>query len=225
MNRTKLILTGLLLQLTSCYRNSVGSNLNYIDKKFTGFWAETEWTYEFRKDGHFQFKSAGHYDFAEYSGTYIILDSLIFTNPDSDWQLFDGVIKSRLKIINSNCIRDYDNNFYCLSIDTIEKLNEREFDFQEIVLSLLDTLPITKTKKDKLKLRIGENDFDSTKIEFIYDGIIIDKKRELHLFKLQKSDLREIRTYESYLVNKNPFEIYQHTPKRDSLILIYTNAD
>lgn len=192
-----------------------------MDKNFQGLWAETTWIYEFKSDGHFKLKAEGHYDFAEYSGTYIINDGIVFLNPDSDWQLLDGTLKPRLKIINSECLRDFDDNFYCSSIESTNKMIEREWEFKSKMISLLDTLSITKQEKEKTELTKGESTLGDFVVSFKYDGIIVDKKRELHAFILDKSDYLNSWTIERYLINKAPFEIYQHTTRRDSLVLIY----
>ncbi len=195
-----------------------------MDDKFNGFWAETEWTYDFKKDGTFKFYAKGHYDTNEYTGRYIISDSTVFLNPDTDWQTFDGVIKSRLKIMNKECLRDYDNNFYCKNYEIIDSLNDKEFEFQQKAISIIDTLSIVKKEKDRLKgiEQDNENVLDGDpEIRISYTGIIVVNRKEFHQFYLEKVALLNTWRNLDFLVTKKPFTIYEHLGVRDSLRVIY----
>jgi hypothetical protein len=104
----------ILALLTSC-----ADKKEYLNKTYEGHWMETVWTYQFKDNGEFIFKTEGHYDYSQEKGRYILVDSVLLLNPDTDWSTLHGVLKTRLKIVSPECIRDYDNNFYCLTIDSV----------------------------------------------------------------------------------------------------------
>ncbi|MFM7852561.1 MAG: hypothetical protein ACKO96_11755, partial [Flammeovirgaceae bacterium] len=58
-----------------------------------------------------KFYTEGRYGNNEFKGRYVISDSTVFLNPDTDWQTFDGVIKPRLRIMNNECLREAPNPF------------------------------------------------------------------------------------------------------------------
>lgn len=202
----------------SCKPQKQSSKIDFIGKEFHGFWAETSWKYKFAKDGSFTFKCEGHYDFNTYKGIYTVLDSIILLIPDSDWQVFDGVLETKLRIMSNECIRDFNDNFYCTSTDSINFYNDKKYEFQEKMMALLDSLPETKSAKKEALSR------DSTvKFRYGYNRIIVVNKIEYHAFDLDKMYEDDGRSYtqETFLIKKQPFEIYLHDLKGNALSLIY----
>ncbi|MCU0391549.1 MAG: hypothetical protein MUE81_10555 [Thermoflexibacter sp.] len=208
----------LLLLFFSCKPQKEIRERDFINKEFNGFWGETSWTYKFSKDGTFTMKAEGHYDFSTYMGVYTVLDSLLLLVPEPDWQVFDGVLKTKLKITSSDCIRDFHDNFYCTSIDSINIHNDRKHEFHSSIITLIDSLPETiKAKKEALTR-------DSTvKFSTDYERIIVVNHLEYHAFSLNKKYEKELKEYvqESFLVKKQPLEIYLHNLNGNSLRLIY----
>ena len=218
MKKTKnMFALGIMVFMMTCTNRAT-----FVDEKFNGYWASTEWIYEFNKDGTFKFIVNGHYDFSEYNGRYIISDSIIFLNPDTDWQVFHGVIKQKLKIIDSECLRDYDNNFYCKNHNIVGELSEKELEFQTKTIDILDTLSIVRQEKKRLSKYEQKTAFgDDLEVKIRYSGIIVVKKQEFHLFQLEQTDLLNTWILLDVMVKKKPFEIYEHISVRDSLKLIY----
>jgi hypothetical protein len=216
-------LIGLVGLISSCSNGTL-----YMEDKFNGFWAETEWTYEFKKDATFKFYAKGHYGNKEFKGRYIISDSTVFLNPDTDWQTSDGVIKPRLRIMNKECLRDYDNNYYCKNYETIEKLNDKEFEFQEKAISIIDTLSIVKKAKERL-MAIEQDNWNvldgEPEIRISYTGIIVIDRKEFHQFYVERLALLDTWRSLDFLVTKSPFTIFEHPDIRDSLRLIYKETE
>jgi hypothetical protein len=216
-------LIGLIGLLSSCSNETF-----YIDDKFNGFFAETEWTYEFKKDGTFKFYTEGHYGNNEFKGRYVISDSTVFLNPDTDWQTFDGVIKPRLRIMNKECLRDYDNNYYCKNYEIIDNLNNKEFEFQEKAISIIDTLSIVKREKERL-LTIEQDNHSvldgEPEIRISYTGIIVIDRKEFHQFYVERLALLNTWRSLDLLVTKSPLTIYEPLDVRDSLRLIYREEE
>ncbi len=206
----------------SCQQN--GDQVDFIDKTFQGHWAETKWDYHFKKDGSFVFTSLGHFGNTKHTGKYTIIDNTILLNPDSDWGTFHGVLKEKLKIVSSDCLRDFDSNYYCSDWGELEKNREQEFDFQEKTISILDSLTVVLTKKKEISPL--ESESRETDIRIVFDQIMVIDKEDYHVFSLIKSE--EIRPYDfkkstfmNFLVKKQPFQIYEHHTYKDSLSLIY----
>lgn len=213
----QILIVGLLGLITSC-----SDGTKYINEQFTGYWAETEWTYKFKQDGTFRFIANGHIDTGEYKGRYIISDSTIFLNPDTDWQTFNGVIKPRLKIFNKECLRDYENNFYCKGYETIDKLNEKEFEFQSKIISILDTMSMVKEEKERL-IKIKDNRALKVdpEVRIMYSGIIVIDRQEFHQFSVERVTMFDTWRGLDFLVRKRPIEIYEHLSIGDSLRLVF----
>lgn len=212
----------ILPSLMSCQLN--GDHVEFIDKTFQGHWAETKWDYHFKKDGSFIFTSLGHFGNTKHTGKYSIIDNTILLNPDSDWGAFHGVLKEKLKMVNSDCLRDFDSNYYCSDWNELEEKREQEYDFQENTINKLDNLPIVITKKEEIFS--SAPDTSRTDIRIIFDRIMVIGKEDYHVFSLIKSE--EIRPYDfkksifmNFLVKKQPFEIYEHHTYKDSLSLIF----
>jgi hypothetical protein len=210
-----ILLIGLISALTSCNKEN-----RLLEKKYVGLWMETSWTYEFRDNGQFIFKSEGHYGNVIDSGFYFIHDNLILLNPRTDWHAYDGALKTRLKIIDSNCIRDFNNNFYCVTVDIINPLNENEWTFQSRVIDIIDTLQVVNDEKQRVAKHYPDN--EELEFKILYERIIVIDNREFHEFNLIRYDLKEGRQYYlTFLATKKPFEIFQHNSAGNKLSLIY----
>ncbi len=201
MNKSKLIIWGLLIGMISC-----DDRFTYFDKTYQGFWADTQWTYKFENDGTFKFITEGHYSFSEHSGNYIIKDSLIFLNPDTDWPMLDGVLKTRLKVMNADCIRDFDNNYYCTTIDSMNEFTNRQYLFNENVSKVIDNLEVVKEEKSRISTY---HKGDSLAFRIGYNGIIVVNKKEYDCFSLDQLTLGNPKSYLTFLVTKNPLEVYK----------------
>lgn len=193
-----------------------GDTIYYFKKNFVGLWADTEWNYRFYPDGRFEMECKGHYDFNTYSGTYFIVDSIVYLNPHSDWQVRAGVMQTRLKITKSDCLRDINNYFYCTTIDDLNAHIEDEYEWQEKIILILDSIPSVIAKKKVIRIN---DDYGKAKIS--YNGIIVVTQNELHHFTLEKYSMEDSRRYMDFLVQKFPLSIYVHHHIRDSLTLIY----
>ena len=203
---------------------SCGEKHTYIDKEYEGFWAETDWHYDFNKDGTFTFKTVGHYGHVTQTGKYAIIDDKIVLSPNSDWQSLHGVLATRLKIVNEDCIRDYDNNYYCKDISKIDIIRENEFKFQDSVALILDTLDIVLHEKRRVNSRKTEE--EKIKLKIVFDKILLVNGEDYQVFSLYGIKERSTMDYDEYtflnfLVKKQPFEIYQHHSSGDSLALVY----
>lgn len=191
--------------MTSCTSNEKKDRIQTIDKSFFGMWDETEWTYIFRKDGLFVFEAKGHYGDAREMGTYFISDSSIYLTPNSDWLLLDGVLKTKLKIIDERCIRDVDNNFYCQEFEDLYKRANAEYEFQQYAISIMDSLNCVMDCKAEM---IDHKNFKDAEIK--YDRIFMINKEEFHKFDLVRYDSNGYCQWLRLLVRKNPFEIYYY---------------
>lgn len=189
----------------------------YVDETFRGLWADTEFIYRFRSDGTFELETKGHYTFGKYPGTYFLLDSTFYLTASTEWQVFDGVLKERLTLVDNKCLRDRDFNFYCVSIDELNKRMEQQFSWQEEVTAKLDSLPIVKAKRSEVS-KPGEEFYQSAR--FHYNGVIKVNNQDLHNFAFNKPTQHEDRTYLNILVQKDPFKIYLHNLQGNSLTLL-----
>ena len=199
-------------------------NTSYIDKEFEGYWADSGWHYDFDKDGTFTFKSDGHFGFTTQTGKYAIIDDVIVLVPNSDWVSRHGVLKERLKIFSEDCIRDFDNNFYCQDIEKVFSLRDREFEFQDSVVMILDSLSVAIDEKRRVNFRRAEGEKLDLKIGF--EQVFVVDQEEYYVFSLfgtRELPSTEFERYSflSFLVKKQPFEIYQHHSSGDSLSLVY----
>jgi len=193
----------------------------FLNNKYEGFWMETQWTYDFKPNGNFTFTSIGHFGNVVDSGFYLVKDSLIFLNPNNDWHVFDGVLRTRLKIINQNCLRDFDNNYYCLNPDSLNQLIDKEIAFQNMVISIVDTLSVVVAEKERIASHYS--DPSEIEIKIRYNGIIIIDGKEFHRFDLTSYNMVDDRdlTYLVFLVSKKPFKIFKHDLKGHELNLVY----
>ena len=188
-----------------------------LNKRFEGYFAETTWRYSFEADGKFTFQSEGHFGNSTVNGTYVFADSTIFLSPETEWGVRNGVLKTKLKIISPECVRDYDGNYYCTSIDSVNTYVDEEMTFQSKVIAILDGT--SAVKDERLKIINAKTD-DLMDVEIRYGGIIVIKNEEYHFFHLNESSLQETTTHLTFVVRKDPLEIYQHSSRGDSLELL-----
>src|SRR5690606_34359466 len=173
--------------MISCHDGSSRTVQNkFLDRRYEGYWAETLWTYEFKPDGKFIFTSEGHYGNVADYGVYLVQDSLLILTPRTDWRVLSGVLKTKLRIMSENCIRDFDSNFYCLPIDSTYRYTDEEFVFQDRVIGFMDTLQIVRKEKDRIATNhLGHEAFD---LEIDFDGIIMIDGKEFQAFHLSTYD-------------------------------------
>jgi len=188
---------------------------NFISKEYESFWFDTYWKYEFKKNGTFTLSYEGHYGFNKEKGEYIIKDKTIFLNPESDWNIIEGVVSNRLKMIDKNCLRDKYNHYYCSKLEYSDKYKVSEYDFEKKVITKIDSLQIVKDFKDKY---ITEYNI---KLETQFKRLIKITNKDFYLYSLDNLETFNNQRYLNFLIRKKPFEIYQHHVLRDSLSLIY----
>ena len=218
--KTRYYFVLLCLLLLSCQQND--NKADFLDKEYVGLWASTEWSYSFKKDGRFTFTSSGHYGNVAEEGKYAVIDDMILLNPDSDWHSLQGVLKPRLKLISSGCLRDYDGNYYCTDTDSTNYYIEQKYEFEEQVEGLLDKLPEVAHERKRLSYYMAKD--SSLEEPFIgFDKMLIVNNEEYYVFSLFQWNDKETYSYLDFLVKKNPFEIYQHYSSGDSLALVYKN--
>jgi hypothetical protein len=204
------------------------SRTAHIDGKFkeSGPWYYR--TFQFKKDGTFDFNNQlGFHKERTITGTYVISDNIIFLNPDTDF--LDQELKLKLRVIDSGCLRDYDNVFYSSDSLAGEKLTQAEYKFQEETTSILDTLREVQKEREYLDIVNQKylNRYPNIIVSDVsvdYQGIVVVDKRELHLFEYVKVDTTYHNQTEHFLrllVHKEPFEIYRLYNFEDSLRLIY----
>ena len=188
---------------------------NFISKEYESFWFDTYWKYEFKKNGTFILSYEGHYDFNKEKGEYIIKDKTIFLNPESDWNIIEGVVSNRLKMIDENCLRDKYNHYYCSKLEYSDKYKVSEYEFEKKAISKIDSLQIVKDYKYKY---ITEYNI---KLETQFKRLIKITNKDFYLYSLDNLETFNNQRYLNFLIRKKPFEIYQHHVQRDSLSLIY----
>ena len=199
---------------------------NLCKHEYYGYWAETFWTYQFHKDGTFTFLCDGHYSTdCNDTGIYTVLDSFILLVPNTDWRVYAGVLKNKLKYIDKNRIRDYDGYYYTSNFDSIHYYNQLRYDFVDSTKSVLNGLDEVIKAKARIGVK-GDSWYDKhNKPEFWYDGIIVVDNVELHSFNLitydYDCDYPHKNSHLSLLIKKIPFEVYQYNYAGSKLTLIY----
>lgn len=219
---------GLVFIITACT-----SGTTYIDGKFKESGPSYYRTFDFRKDGTFKFKNElGVNKEGPITGTYVISDNIIFLNPDTDF--LDQDLNLKLKLINSDCLRDYDNVFYCTDSLAGENLTQAEGKFQEETISILDTIREVREEREYLEkvnqkwLQRSPFQILASDISVDYLGIVVVDRRELHLFEYDKVDTiyhNPPKYSIRLLVHKEPLEIYRLYDFTDSLRLIYKERE
>ena len=203
------------------------SDENYfIAKSYVGFWAETEFSYYFKSNGEFIFKTDGHYGKVETIGKYVKSDSIILLYPYMDWTRHDGVLKSRLIFKKDvGCIQDFDFHFYCVEKDEQKRHEEKRFsvlrDMKDKLFDLKEIRLITE-RYDVDDLNYPKN------VYFRHDGIILIDKKQYHSFQLMELDTNSLGLeekfkavqYQDYLINLYDNRIYQHHFYKDSISLV-----
>lgn len=184
---------------------------------------ETLWTYHFKENGEFIFKSDGHYGNTEEYGHYAFLDSVILLDPDTDWSTLNGVLKTRLKVVSPYCIRDYDNNFYCVKIDSVYEKVDDEISFEMKVIELLDTMILVKNEREKWTRDLVDNVLE---FGIEYQFILKVDNQEYHRFDLVRHQGIVDEWHDLiFLVRKRPFEVYHYKSSGDSLALIFREGE
>lgn len=174
----------------------------------------------FRPNGTFTFQSEGHYGNSIVEGIYVLSDSIVFINPETEWTVRHGALKTKLKIINAECVRDYDDNYYCTDMDSVNHHIDQEMAFQAKVIGILDRSSVVRNERQRLETK-GLDDL--TDVALTYGGIIVIKSEEYHLFYLNEISLEDTFTHLRFVVSKHPLEIYQHSLQGDHLQLLIDN--
>lgn len=194
---------------------SCDKSRNFIAKEYEGFWLDTYCKYEFKMNGTYKLSYEGHYDFNIERGEYIIKDKTIYLNPESDWNLLEGVVSNRLIMIDENCLRDKNNQYYCSKLEYSDNYKLSEHEFEKKAISKIDSLQIVKDYKYKFK---SEKNIE---LETWFKRIIKVKNKDYYWYSLENLENYKHKQHLNFLIGKNPFEIYQHHTQRDSLSLIY----
>src|SRR5688572_6937964 len=110
-----LIPIGFVILTIQCTQRVEHANkMKNIEGKFIESGYFNNRTYEFKNDSTFKFSSGtSFFNEGPVIGKYSISRSYISLNPDSLSQMQESYISKTLKVINSKCIRDYENIFYC----------------------------------------------------------------------------------------------------------------
>jgi len=200
VNKFKIL--GLILLLTACE-----SKTRTIEGKFIESGYNDHRSYDFKRDGTFTFRNRLGHDTAA-TGTYIISNDIMFLDPDTDFH--DRDIRVKLKVLSNDCLRDYDNIYYCSDSLQCEKVVSEDYAFQEEVVSILDTLPeITRQKErlDSIDGKFGGKVWIASDLSVEHQGIIVVNRQEFHLFEYETARTAGYNIY--FLVRKSPFEIYR----------------
>jgi hypothetical protein len=80
------------------------SDAQTIDKKYRGWWGDTQWTFEFKRDGSFERSSAGHYGSTHVFGKYEVKADTIHLL--SGFQNTDGTLNEYYLIDQEGYIID-----------------------------------------------------------------------------------------------------------------------
>ncbi|MFK7981513.1 MAG: hypothetical protein AB8G86_16130, partial [Saprospiraceae bacterium] len=104
-----------------------------LKSSYTGFFAETRWTFYFFTNNDYQLRYEGHVGNSSRKGRYFICDSMIVLLNDTEY--FTQFKTKRLKIIDDNCLRDFWNNYYCDS----EEMLEKRYDFDAAIRFVRDS--------------------------------------------------------------------------------------
>lgn len=188
-----------LLLFLSCQQEQVIQ----LKSTYTGFYAETKWTFSFFTNNDYQLEFDGHAGDGIRKGRYFICDSTIVLLNDTEH--FEDFELKRLAIIDNNCLRDFSNCYYC---DTEENQTiSFEKTFNE-TLAIIDTLE-NHIRFKKAKTQAIKND-SLLKLHLSSEGIKIINKEEAFEYVL-KSWLPEYRRYqihERIYIKPNPIRFY-----------------
>ena len=106
MKKHFIFLTTIFISLSSY---SQSNSKVKIKGTFTALWAETLWSYNFKLDNTYQFKTSGHFGYTITKGLYkIIQDTIILTAFPKRQQVDPNTyfINDPLLIDNDNCLID-----------------------------------------------------------------------------------------------------------------------
>lgn len=221
--KNQLILLTLLLLLASIF--SCDKKEILLKGQFTGFWAETQFIYHFQTDNQFLLTTKGHYGNTHTGGKFVVIDSIVLLYPYTDWTVRDGVLSTRLKWLpDMQCLRDFENHFYCRDLDRIVGLETKEYDLLDSIERRLLTIEPVQVELEKYS---GDRHHLSSFPHFQYGGIVVMEKKEYHFFEMV---VRNEKMYEetgpcryrhiqgqSYFIHLEENQIYQYYSKGDSL--------
>ena len=185
-----------------------------IGKAYHAYWFETEWTYIFIDQEKFIFKCSGHIADDVQKGTYTIDGNIISLTSDSKLSGVEDLIQRRMIIVDNGCLKDFNNKHYCTDRERRQELAEREFQFEQEMIGLLDSLELVKKKR---------KEFDPTgelwQSGVEYDGIVMINKEEHHRFVLREVRSHPIQwiSHLHFIVKKAPLTVYLHDTVTDSL--------
>lgn len=208
-------ITCLAALFTACVKET------FIEGRFKGARYSNHKSIEFSRNGTFKIVEFNDTT----AGKYEIYDGFVVLN----YSDFYGNNKSsKFKIVSTECIRDFDNAFYCTDEETSQKLNEAEFKFRDEIVAMLDTLREVRLYRDAL-VEINRDYFKKYPYQGIvsdlyvdYLGIDLVDNEEFHVFLYVKPDTSGSREYfVRFLVHKNPLEIYSVADTGRSMKSIY----
>lgn len=184
-----------------------------LKSSYTGFYAETKWTFYFFTNNDYHLKYEGHVGNSLRKGRYFICDSTIVLLNDTEY--FEDFELKRLSIIDSHCLRDFWNNYYCDSQENHLKIQKQKF--QE-TLSNIDTIEnfhLFKTARERVMKK------DSlVKLILRFEGIKIINKEEVFEYNLKSwiPEHRRYQVHERVYMRPNPIIFYEM--KDDKLVRV-----
>jgi|GEM_PF-4678341 len=194
------IIVILILFSSGCKREKIYFDEN---RKYIGFWYETQWTYNFKSTGEYILETEGHLGGDSKSGLYLIKGSIILLISETEY--FEDWRYKRLKIINKTSVRDYWGNYYCKTGEELIEVSEKRFEEEQLLEETIEGLEIVLNKKKELLKR------DSTKEYRLRNkGIIIKNGNEFFEYQIEswfpeiKRNAVHIRVYAKF----NPIRIY-----------------
>ena len=213
-----------LLLAVSLITSSCVNDEGFLKGTFVGTFDDTTFEYQFYKNGSFVFTTDGHYGNSTTKGKYAVIDSNIMLCPDTDWDLHYGVLKSRLLLTKSGCIKDYDNNFYCNDYDETNSQSEKQLGISNNIINRLKQLD--EVVKLQMDWNLGNyNDHGSY---FQYNGIVRIENLEFHYYDLRTPVLDTLEKthyvrnvqYHDYLINVENNSIYKYHSYKDSISFV-----
>lgn len=205
----KLIYFSLLTFFISCNTNT--SNENTLNESYQGFWAETAFSYEFYRNGEFEFKTRGHYGDIDLKGNYSINNdtiSLLFKNEQLK---FDGIIGTKYLLEeDKKCIEELKTQIsYCLDAETtIQRATE-------------DKIMATVSKIDKVierSLYVQSNSKGERNLEFMIRSRPSENKYKKYWVKVVEDNGVNLVPHCNFLVEDENKPIYFLDTTTDSLI-------
>ncbi len=189
-----------LLLFFSCQQEQVIQ----LKSTYTGFYAETKWTFFFFTNNDYQLKFEGHIGNSLRKGRYFICDSTIVLLNDTEY--FGEFETKRLKIIDNNCLRDFWNNYYCDTQENYAKIYKEKFHETLSNIAIIEDFHLFK----KARKKAIKND-SLVDLRLRFEGIKIVNREEVFEYVL-KSWLPEYRRYqihERVYIKPNPIRFYE----------------